>query len=65
MFEINYNIYGLKLFWIEKLLRFKIGCFIFNELINIDMVFKIGLDYIFCINNILGYFFWKDIFIVY
>lgn len=53
MLEINYNIYGLKLFWIEKLLRFKMGCFILNELINIDMVIKIRLDYIFCLNNFL------------
>lgn len=49
MLEINYNIYGLKLFWIEKLLRFKVGCFILNELSNIDIVFKIGFDYLFCL----------------
>lgn len=65
MFEINHNIHGLKLSWIEKSPRFKIGCLILNEPINIDTALKTGSDYIPHLNNLLGYFFWKDTFIAY
>lgn len=67
MFEINHNIHGLKLSWTEKSPRFKIGCLILNEpiAINTDTALKTGSDYIPRLNNLLGYFFWKDTFIAY
>lgn len=65
MFEINQNIHGLKLSWTDKSPRFKMGCLILNEPINIDTAFKTGSDYLPRLNNLLGYFFWKDTFIAY
>lgn len=67
MFEINHNIHGLKLSWTEKSPRFKIGCLILvlNVPINTDTALKTGSDYIPRINNLVGYFFWKDTFIAY
>lgn len=54
MFEINHNIHGLKLSWIEKSPRFKMGCLILNEPITTDTALKIGSDYIHRLNNLLG-----------
>lgn len=65
MFEINHNIHGLKLSWTEKSPRSKIGCLILNEPIKTDTALKTGSDYIPRLNNLLGYFFWKDTFIAY
>lgn len=36
-----------------------------NEPINTDTALKTGSDYIPRLNNLLGYFFWKDTFIAY
>lgn len=41
------------------------GCLILNEPINTDTALKTGSDYIPRLNNLLGYFFWKDTFIAY
>lgn len=65
MFEINHNIHGLELSWIEKSPRSKMGCLILNEPINTDTALKTGSDYIPRLINLLGYFFWMDTIIVY